>query len=538
MTDSSPRRSVGQALTRLLRDYGVDTVFGIPGVHNVEMFRDIAETGIRCVLPRHEQGAGFMADGYARATGRPGVCFVISGPGLTNIMTPMGQAYSDSIPMLVISSVIERRYIGKGFGRLHEMPDQEGAAATVTRWSATADTPEEVPDLIARAFASFASERPRPIHIQIPLDVLKAPADGDWSARPLAGLPSVDDPQIAQAANLLKEAQNPLVIVGGGAVESAEAVCTLIDRLPCMAASTIAGKGIVPEGHPRALGATLARTAIHEAIAAADVLLAIGTELAETDFWRDFPEPTGRLIRIDIDPAVLASRPAPTLAIRGDARAVMETLLEHFPEGNGGKGDHGAAVDAYARLRTRARDEINAERPGLQVAIEAMREALPDNTVVAADMTEMAYIGCEGFTVDRPRTWLHPVGFGTLGFALPAAIGAKIARPDTPVATLIGDFGLHYTLPELGVAVEHRLAIPIIVWNNEKLREIEQDMICKQIAPVAIQALNPDFVAAAQAFGARATRPANLDSFKRDVAEALGADGPTVIELTPAAITS
>ncbi len=173
--------SIGEALVQLLEDYGVDTVFGIPGVHNVEMYRALPRSGITHILTRHEQGAGFMADGYARATGKPGVCFTITGPGLTNIMTPMGQAYSDSVPILVISSSLDVKDAGQGRGRLHEMRSQVGAAATVTQAASVCYTARDVQDRIAEAFMLFHTERPRPIYIEIPLDVLKQPA-GDGLA--------------------------------------------------------------------------------------------------------------------------------------------------------------------------------------------------------------------------------------------------------------------------------------------------------------------------------------------------------------------
>ena len=172
----------GEALVRLLANYGVDTVFGIPGVHTLELYRGLPGSNIRHVLTRHEQGAGFMADGYARVTGKPGVCFVISGPGVTNIATPIGQAYADSIPMLVISSVNERKSLGKGWGSLHETQDQRAITAPITAFSALALHTDDLPELIARAFAVFNSERPRPVHISIPLDVMSDVITRDWSA--------------------------------------------------------------------------------------------------------------------------------------------------------------------------------------------------------------------------------------------------------------------------------------------------------------------------------------------------------------------
>ncbi|NNE22208.1 MAG: decarboxylase, partial [Rhizobiales bacterium] len=209
--------STGEAIVGLLEEYGVDTVFGIPGVHNVEMYRALPRSGITHILPRHEQGAGFMADGYARATGKPGVCFIITGPGLTNIMTPLGQAYSDSVSMLVLASTLDVGDAAQGRGRLHEMQDQRGAAATVTQSAATAYTARDARDLIAEAFGKFASERPRPCYIEVPIDVMSSPAGDGWTARTVPSAPAPRREDIDAAVGLLKDAKAPVIIAGGGA---------------------------------------------------------------------------------------------------------------------------------------------------------------------------------------------------------------------------------------------------------------------------------------------------------------------------------
>ena len=209
-------KTVGEALVTLLEGYGVELVFGIPGVHTISLYKGLPGSAIRHVLTRHEQGAAFMADGYARATGKPGVCLLITGPGITNAATAMGQAYSDSIPMLVLSAVNQRSSLGRGYGQLHELQDQRRLTSALTGFSATALTPGDVPDLIARAFALFSGSRPRPVHIELPLDVIDSPAEGDWRVRRLNGPPEPRQGEVLAAAELLRAARRPLIIAGGG----------------------------------------------------------------------------------------------------------------------------------------------------------------------------------------------------------------------------------------------------------------------------------------------------------------------------------
>src|SRR5688500_754772 len=212
--------STGEALVGLLEAYGVDTVFGIPGVHNVEMYRALPASRINHVLSRHEQGAGFMADGYARVSGKPGVCFTITGPGLLNILTPLGQAWSDSSPLYVISSALDVRDGAQGRGRLHEMQNQRQAAASITSRSITAYTPKDVRDAVAAAFAAFSSTRPRPAYLELPLDLLKEPSGDGWVPRRLPSRPCPSTEDVDAAAQLLSTARRPLVILGGGAAEA------------------------------------------------------------------------------------------------------------------------------------------------------------------------------------------------------------------------------------------------------------------------------------------------------------------------------
>ncbi|MGI9465392.1 MAG: thiamine pyrophosphate-binding protein, partial [Aestuariivirgaceae bacterium] len=247
---SRAEHSTGEAIVALLEDYGVDTVFGIPGVHNVEMYRALPRSRITHILPRHEQGAGFMADGYARATGKPGICFIITGPGLTNIMTPLGQAYSDSVPILVLASTLDVGDAAQGRGRLHEMQDQRGAAATVTQSAATAYTARDARDLIGEAFGRFASERPRPCYIEVPIDVLSSPSGDGWTARPAPSTPGPRREDIKAAIKRRKTAKRPVIIAGGGARHVGDAIIRIAEATAAVVFTTNAGKGTVPDSHP------------------------------------------------------------------------------------------------------------------------------------------------------------------------------------------------------------------------------------------------------------------------------------------------
>ncbi len=522
---SDTQRPLGAQISHMLHARGVDTIFGIPGVHNVEMYRGIEEAGITHVLARHEQGAGFMADGYARATGKPGVAYVITGPGVCNIMTPMGQAYSDSVPMLVLSSCLDETASRKG--QLHQMRDQEAAAATVCDWSHTARTADAAYQLVDRALLEFSTTRPRPKHIQVPINLLGAMAGPAPVTANSAYLPKCSGAEIEMAAQLLASARKPMFIFGGGACAGHLAAREVLAASKAASFCTFAGRGIVDANDPLFYGAGLAKEGSVAVIAEADVVFAIGTELAEVDLWRDALGHTGTLVRVDIDPSILAD--TAQTCILSDAQYFMEELAK--AQINRDTSSWRAKDVAASRAIWRA--ETDAARPGILPFIDAMKQALPADTSYFSDMTQIAYVAKEVVEMDRPGHWHHPFGFGTLGYALPAAIGGKIGVGNRPVVAIMGDYGFHYTMQELGVAVELGLSLPIILWDNGKLKEIEDSMVRSQIAPNAVIAQNPDFCALARAFGAGAVEPATIAEFQQALKDALTADGPTMIYLTP-----
>jgi len=521
----------GQALVRLLANYGVDTVFGIPGVHTLELYRGLPGSGIRHVLTRHEQGASFMADGYARVSGKPGVCFVITGPGVTNAATGIGQAYADSIPMLVISSVNHSASLGKGWGSLHECQDQRAMTAPITAFSAVALTAEDLPELIARAYAVFDSERPRPVHISVPLDVLAAPIARDWSnevvRRPGRGPASAT--ALDEAVARLNAAKRPMIIAGGGALNATAELKDISTRLAAPLFTSVAGKGLLPPDAPLHAGSSLCVELGWNLIAEADVVLAVGTEMADTDFWRERLPLNGELLRIDIDPRKFNDFYPCAVALHGDAQQTLSGLLERLPSE---VRDASAAVASVAALREAVKAGHGPLQSIHQSILDRIAAELPDNAFISTDMTQLAYTGNYAFDSAATRSWLHPTGYGTLGYGLPAGIGAKFGAPQRPGLVLVGDGGFLYTAQELATAVEE-LDSPLVVllWNNDALGQIRDDMLGLDIEPIGVLPRNPDFAALARAFGCTVNQPQSLAELQTDLRHGFKRNGVTLIEL-------
>jgi 5-guanidino-2-oxopentanoate decarboxylase len=483
------------------------------------------------VLTRHEQGAGFMADGYARVSGKPGVCFVITGPGVTNAATAIGQAYADSIAMLVISSVNATASLGKGWGSLHETQDQRAITAPITAFSAVALSAEDLPELIARAYAVFDSERPRPVHISVPLDVLAAPIRWDWSnhvvRRPGRGVPSAD--VLEQAVATLAAAKRPMIIAGGGALAAGEALQRLSTLLAAPFFSSVAGKGLLPVNDPLNAGATLCVEPGWQLISEADVVLAVGTEMADTDYWRERLPIKGELLRVDIDPRKFNDFYPCALALHGDAHQTVLALLAGLPPA---PRDADASIKKVATLRHAVALGHGPLQAIHQAIFERIEAELPANAFISSDMTQLAYTGNYAYPSRAPRSWLHPTGYGTLGYGLPAGIGAKLGAPQRPGLVLVGDGGFLYTAQELATAVEE-LDSPLVVllWNNDALGQIRDDMLSLAIEPIGVLPRNPDFVLFAQAFGCAVYQPKSLDELQTDLRNGFKRKGVTLIEL-------
>jgi len=520
--------TLGEALISLLEAYGVDTVFGIPGVHTIELYRGLARSKIRHVTPRHEQGAGFMADGYARVSGKPGVALLITGPGVANAITPMAQARADSIPMLVISGVNQSATLGKGFGYLHELPDQHGMMAKVALSSERVTDVEALAAALARAFDIFSSGRPGPVHIEIPLDVMASEAGPMPSLPAMAKAPEPRADMIAEAVRLADAAKAPLIIAGGGAKHAGAPLELLAEKLDAPVVLTINGRGLMHR-HPLVVPASPSLWATRRLMAEADLVIGVGTEFGQTDFDLNavggFEMPTN-LIRIDIDSEQLARRPA-TLTIQADSADALRALAVAVQPA----GVRGGAGRAEA-TRVAAFEEIGAEMQEQLRLVETIRDTLP-GSIIVGDSTQPVYAANLYYDHDRPGGWFNgSCGFGALGYGPAAAIGAAIARPDTAIVCPCGDGGFQFTLPELGAAVEARANVIFVIWNNSGYREIETSMRGAGVEPVGVSPAPPDFLKIAGAYGIAAERLAGSDGLAEALRRARATAAPYLIEIT------
>lgn len=522
-----PALTCGERLAQLLAAYGIDVAFGIPGTHTIELYRGIPASGIRHVTPRHEQGAGFMADGYARASGRPAACFTVSGPGALNIATAMGQALNDSIPMLVISADNATYELGLGEGRLHETRDLRAAMAEVSVWSHRLLRANELDRVLARAFAIFHSARPGPVHISVPQDVITADASRvDSTPWPLPARPGPDPRTLEQMAKRLNHCERPVLALGGGALAAATWLPTLAETLDAPVTLTHNARGLLPPAHPLLLRDGPFSDAARALYAEADVVLAIGTELGETDYDFNFDgglRVPGELLRIDIDMQQLCRGLRPTLALPSDAGLAVEALLAQLDR---------ADRDGAARVQ-RAAGAHPPGDDGFEPFLDTLQGALPD-AVLVGDSTLPAYAAAARWHPARPRSFASAAtGYGTLGYALPAAIGARLGSPERPVIALLGDGGLQFTLPELASAVEAGVGIAVVLWNNRQYGMIARNFEDAGMSPIACDIYTPDLVAAARAMGCEALAVDSHETLGAALTASATRDVPTLIEVSP-----
>ena len=530
----------GEYLVKQLEAYGIETIFGIPGVHTIELYRGLPQTTLKHITPRHEQGAGFMADGYARVKGKPAACFIITGPGMTNILTAMGQAYADSIPMLVISSVNEVATLGMKQGRLHELYSQKDVVSGVCEFSHTVLDPSELPEILAKAFTVFNSERPRPVHIEIPTDVITKLVDMPIYSSARLYRPEVSQSALEDVTKLLSNAKNPYLLVGGGAInaESSELV-KIAESFDMPVLYTVNGKGTFPPNHPLAIGSYQTTEIVREEILKADVVLAIGTELGETDYDVAFNgefKLNAQVIRVDIDPEQLHSNFLSTVGIVSDAKSFIHGMASYLTAQKMPVkfSDKSAGALKVQSIKKRLQTAFPKEWDVQYRALEILQENA-SNMVFVGDSTQIVYSGNFLFETHQTRKWFNSAtGYGTLGYGLPAAIGAKIANPEQPVVSLMGDGGIQFSLPELATAVEENINIIVLLWNNYGYQEIKRAMVNHGIPTIGVDIYTPDFITIAKGFGCETIEITDIDQLQSAVLVAQKSDVPVIIQLDEA----
>ena len=516
---------LGEAVIDLLaREYGLTTVFGIPGVHNIELYRGLQRSGVRAISPRHEQGAGFMADGWSVVTGTPGVCTLISGPGLTNALTPIAQAFHDSRPMLVLAATTPTDALGRRFGPLHDLDDQAAVARTVTAFSETVLHPDEVPELIAMAYDVFRSRRPRPVHLAFPTDVLEmecGPLDvfPSTAARP-APIPSA----IFAAADALQGTSAPVIVAGGGAIDAGAELLRVAATLDAPVVLTGNAKGVVPSSHPLCAGNSLVVPAVQAVLETADAVLVVGSELSDADLFNGGQalEFSGRVVRIDLDADQMGRRVQPDVRVVADAALALHALAGRL---------RNQQADGAARAASLRDAAAATTSEAFAPWVDALQAALPVEAIVALDSTQLAYAAHGRLRAERPRSWLAPDGLGTLGCALPMAIGAKLADPDRPVLALAGDGGWLFTVAEMATAVDEGLDMVLVVWDNRGYAQIRQSFDDAAAPRMGVDVSSADPEGIARGFGWHTRSAATPGELRQAVGDAFAAGGPQFVRV-------
>lgn len=509
---------------------GVDTLFGIPGVGTLPVYDAFVDhPELRHIEVRHEQAAVFMADGYARVSGDFGVAFTSNGPGALNTIAAMATAHNDSVPVLHIVSENPPEVRRKGRGHFHDISDQFGIFRPVSDFMAQVTLASEIPDSVYGAAFALRNRRPRPALLEIANEAFTSKADTEIRDRARAVPPVIDGDSVREAATVLAEARRPLVWAGGGiATSTASAVLTdMVERLGAPVVTTQKGKGAIRHDHPLHLGNWANEAPVRDLIATCDVVLAVGTRFSyfPTGGWSLRLPP--RIVQIDVDPAEIGRNYRVEAGVVAEAAAGLSAVLIELDR----LGHEPLPWRESEVSETLAAVAAGVGEPIEMEVLHQIREALPPETHVFNDPTTIAFWARSGWTADRPRTWFVPSGFGTLGYALPASIGAKVARPDSPSVAIIGDAGVMFTIQDLMTAVQENISSIVVVFNDEGygVERRHQDHLYGRRSGVDVRP--PDFIALAEAFGANAARINDLSKIGPTVSAALDNDGPTLIEI-------
>jgi acetolactate synthase-1/2/3 large subunit len=517
----------GEAIVSGLVAHGVDTVFGLPGAQVYGLFDAFHQAQLKVIGARHEQACGYMAFGYARSSGRPGVFSVVPGPGVLNASAALLTAFGCNEPVLCVTGQVPTSFLGKGRGHLHEMPDQLATLRTYVKWAERIEYPGNAPTIVARAFQEMMSGRRGPASVEMPWDVFTRRAD-TAAAQVLEPLPAPQpDPDLVkQAAALIKASKAPMIFVGSGAIEAGEEILELAEMIDAPVVAFRSGRGIVSNAHD--LGLTMA--AAYKLWPTTDLMIAIGTraELPASGFRWPY-QPTGlKSIRIDIDPAEMR-RLAADVAVVADARDGTADLVAAvkkagYARGRGRRQDIREATAA-------AQAEIQRIQPQMAY-LDILREVLPANAIVTDELSQVGFASWYGFAVYEPRTFITSGYQGTLGSGFPTALGAKVANPDKPVVAITGDGGFMFGVQELSTAVQFNIGVVTLVFNNNAYGNVRRDQ--RQHFDgrvVASDLVNPDFVKLAESFGVAAARVTAPDQFKAALEKALSHGGPYLISV-------
>ena len=521
-------------MVRSLVREGVEVVFALPGVQVMDAFDALYdEPGIRVVVPRHEQGVVYMADGYARTTGKVGVGLVVPGPGALNAAGALGTAYSCSSPVMLISGQARTHEINSGVGVLHEVDDQLDSFRPITKWAHRVMSVAEVSDGVHAAMEQLQTGRPRPVEFEVPWDVLYSTSDVNLAETEVFSRHGPDSNDIRSTAELLAGAHHPLIWAGSGVMlsDASPELLELATTLNAPVITTPEGKGAIPENNPLSLGSFYyAHGPSVMAMPQADVILVIGSRahtLMPRPDWAF--QPHQKIIQIDVDPEEVGRNLSPEIGIASDARLALRAVLSYL-----GGSTHGSQWTAaeLSRIKSEAAQRVRDNAPLQTEMLDAIRQELDDDAIVVAGVTDMGYWGHLAFPVHQTRSYLTSGYFATLGFALPTAIGAKIGNPNRQVVALCGDGGFGYAYNELTTAAHEGANVVALLFNNGALGASlteQRDRLKGRFIGTALPEI--DYQGLAQSLGAKGMKLDSHQQLRDALRDALRQDGPVVIEV-------
>jgi acetolactate synthase I/II/III large subunit len=519
-----PQSSGGEAIVSGLVAHGVDTVFGLPGAQIYGLFDAFHQAQLKVIGARHEQACGYMAFGYARASGRPGVFSVVPGPGVLNASAALLTAFGANEPVLCLTGQVPTAFLGKGRGHLHEMPDQLATLRSFVKWAERIEYPANAPALVARAFQEMLSGRHGPASLEMPWDVFTQKV-GAADVFDLIPAPQPDPDRVKSAAALINASKAPMIFVGSGAIHAGDEILELAELIDAPVVAFRSGRGIVSNAHE--LGLTMA--AAYRLWPNTDLMIGIGTRLELPAMTRWPYRPSGlKSIRIDIDPVEMRRYP-PDAAVVADAKAGTSDLLAAVRKAGYTKtSGRRAAVREASAATLREIQKIQPQMAYLNI----LREVLPQNAIVTDELSQVGFASWYGFPVYQPRTFISSGYQGTLGAGFPTALGAKVAHPDRPVVAITGDGGFMFGVQELSTAVQFKIGVVVLVFNNNSYGNVRRDQRERfDGRVVASDLVNPDFIKLAESFGVGAARVTSPDHFRPALEKALRDGGPYLIDI-------
>lgn len=534
-----------EAVAECLKAQGIELIFGIRGLHITSVATAAKRHDIRFIEARNEQSAAFMADAYARVTGKVGVVLAGTGAGAAATMIGLQEAYCSSSPVLLIVSQIEQAHLYRGWGDLHEVKNQHGLISSAVEACYDVTGVSDIPQHLRTIFTRMGSERPRPYGLEIPVDILNAQFAGPLSHELVTHTPILPDvPRLTEAITLIDRASRPVIYAGGGAISSGAepAIQRLAEQLNAPVLTSVKGKGVLPEGHDLSLGNLGTEGPVLALLEQADLAIVVGTRFSNRSTGKWSLRLPPRWVRIDIDSVQFAKthpdiQGSHVVELAGDARAIVEGILARLdklssrPQGPRSESRTGFERSEVAGVRQQTLGSVRANYPAEIKLLDDLRRAMRNDAIVANDSTVATYWTRRYFEVCEPRTFLWAMGSGTIGFGLPAAIGAKLAKPDRQVLALCGDGGFLYSCQELATAVRYHLPIVVLLFNDNAFGIVDyaERKAGQLFGDEAL--VNPDFIALAKSFGADAERVDSLEQIGEVVEKAFRRNRLTVIEV-------